>query len=69
MLDQNQLKRMIVRLRKINAPFVVVDAIEERFAEQLKETVTSICTEIGLMVYIEQEDAQLKIRNLFFSNN
>ena len=69
MFDEQRLKKTIIRLRKIKAPYVVVEINDETIAEELEELVTDICNEIGLQIYCEQEIGKLTIRNLFYSNN
>lgn len=69
MIDQKRLEKMIVRLKRIRAPYIVVDAVESHFAQELEESVIKICNKMGLMIYIDRDQQQLKIRNLFYSNN
>lgn len=69
MFDEAKLKKTIIRLRKMKAPYVVVEINDDDMADELKDIVTNICSEIGLQIYCEQESGKITIRNLFYSNN
>jgi len=69
MFNYDDLKKTILDLRKAHVPAVVVEADQLSALEILEEQVIDICNEIGLQVICERSDFQLKIRNLYFSNN
>lgn len=69
MFDENRLKKTILHLKKIKAPYVVVEIHDDEIANELQDIVEQICSEIGLQIYCEHELGKITIRNLFYSNN
>ena len=69
MFDQDRLKKTILHLKKIKAPYVVVEINDFEVANELQDIVEDICSEIGLQIYCEHEMGKITIRNLFYSNN
>ena len=69
MFNSNDLKKTILDFRRSNIPEVLVEAESSEALDILQKEVVIICNEIGLQVLCERSEFQLKIRNLFFSNN
>ena len=69
MIQNNQLKKTIISLRKENIPAVLLEAENSEMLRFMQHQIKMICNEIGLQIICEQFGKKLKIRNLFFSNN
>lgn len=69
MIDEIELRKTIVRFKKVKIPYVYINAIEEELAIELQALILKICSELSLQILIERKAEKLTIRNLYFSIN